>query len=499
MANKAVILTSQASETVPEADFSKAMKDHNAFGTAFVADGSLNVLSQPSPFDVESFKKLEDELKSLNATYIFQTMTTPINVADVQPFTLDEDDGTTKLAVFIEGDYDRYAKPGEVASAERQWFETVLKPMLGTYAEGAGESASIDGFFKWLEKPENAALIKESTATRGVIRLLSDSGEFKTFTKGTGFKVHPWGEVSHVEGEFPEKVEAPAKKSAVLGLFKKAAAAKAEEAPTEPAKPEPEKKEDDKIIIHKTEEPKKTETASVPSVPGLPAGKVWARPIRSVRNHNKTMKKTLENMLGALPKGWPSMDWFAVDAAKVKDSKNWELKEQGPIAEALTKAKNGKEDKLTAQAARAGLVPPKQQEDFKNIFMKSPEIVKAMETPTLPTIEELQAIENKDPTWYDKTGIHVQDTLNWPATKIEDLDRNYHELFRLRQQAITNMLIKQLREHPPAEKTKETPEEVVSEKTGTSEEEKRKNLANLNKDLVPPKKTSIFGNLKKTA
>lgn len=477
MANKAIILTKNIGQLPPDVACEKAMAGHNVIGAAFVEDGELIVQRQASPFDLETLKEFQNEYKGSAIITIFQTMDTPINEGNIQPFSVEED-GKTLLAVFIEGEYERYAKPKETASAERRWFDTAFMPLLKAYSEQKGEEASVKGFMDYLDDPAMRKTLEESTTGRGVIKVLAETGEIKAFSKGEGQFKSSWGEVSHgySEGEFPATEK---KASKFFGSRK----AKAEAPPAEVKPIEEKPKETDKTVVHKQEESKKTETASITPVLVARVGHVFARPIAEIRKHDKRMKGLLMGVLGGLPKGWKSMDYFEIPKDKV--NRNWELKDQTAISAALEDAKNGK------SSAQQGLIPPKMQEDFKKIFLESSDIKKTMQgVQTLPSIEQLQSDENKHPTWYDKTGIHVQHTFNWPRAKLDELASQYLPLYKLRAEAITNMLIKQMHEHP---KKEEIPsDDVVHEKSTTTPEQRQENLKNLNQDLVPKKK-GFFG------
>lgn len=483
MANKAVILTANQDRLPPDEVLETAAKGHTAIGTAFMDNGELIVQKQSSPFTTATVKELHDQTKAVALVTIFQQMETPIDEANIQPFEEKEDtsDGgtLTHLAVFVEGELPKYGIPKQPQTAERDWFEKAFLPLVKAYVE-TDKEPSIAGCMTYLRTQAVTGALKSSLGERGVIKVFAETGDILTIEKGESLTKGEWGDVS-----FSKEKEAPTT-AKVTSLFSKGKA-KTEDAPAPSPSKEPEPKKDDKTIIHQSEPEKKTETAVgvTGAYPPPPEGRVWARPVHSVRSHNKSFKKELQSMIGGLPKGWPTMEWFAVEKTKLPHKK-WELKDQGAISSALEKAKNGKE--FTAEDARKGLVPDGMQKDFKDKFL--PSIQKYVETPNLPTMEELQADENKHPTWYDKTGIHIQDSLNLPPNKLEELDRDYHALYVLRMRALTNLVVKSIHEHPP--KTQEVVENTIVEKTGTSDAERKKNLANLNKDLVKSNTKSLF-------
>jgi hypothetical protein len=496
MANAARILTKNQNQLVPDKAIEKAMEGHTAIGTAFVDEnGELVVQKQAAPFEAATFKQYQEEIKPHAIITVFQRLMAPINVAHVQPFVVEDEekDGslTTHVAIFVEGNLDKYALPKQPQTAEAQWFHKTFEPLVTAYGDTTKEP-TIAGFMDYLRLPDVKGALEASLEGRGCIKVLSETGEIMTFTSGDAAFKADWGEVSngYTEGTFPAKEESAAK-GKVKSLFggKGTITPKAQEPAPTPPKEEP-KKDDDKTVIHQPPAEKKTDTAVavIGADPQPPEGKVWARPVAKIRNHNKTLKKKVQGMLGGLPQGWPTMQWFAVDKAKLPH-RDWEIKGETAISSALEKAKNGDENRVTPEDMRKGLMPPQMQKDLMDKFL--PSVAKYTETPNLPTMEELQADENKHPTWYDKTGIHVQNTLGWPPEKVAELDRDYHAAFVLRQKAITSMLVKMIHEHPPAKKEDQEPE-IVPEKTGTTEEEKRKNLANLNKDLTAKKGRSLF-------
>ena len=495
MANKASIVTKNQNQIVPDTALDKVMVGHTAIGTAFIDNGELVVQKQPAAFEKGTFQEYQNEGRALAIVTIFQSMETPIDEANVQPFVeeTENEDGsfTTHFAVFVEGDLSKYALPKQPQTAEKQWFEKAFLPLLKAYAEQAKGDPTIAGFMDYLRLPAMKNSLEACFEGRGVIKVFAETGEILSFSKGAASFKADWGEVSsgYSEGTFPAQETETKKK--ITSLFAKAKP-KAEVAPAE-TKPAEEKK-DDKTVIHQPEPTPKTETAVISSATPDPGeGKVWARPVAMIRNNDKAMKKALNHLIGGNPKGWKHMEWFAVEKTKLP-AKNWEMKEETAFSAALDKAKNGKGPEITPEQMRQGMVPPKQQADFKEKFV--PSVAKYTESPNLPTMEELQADENKHPTWFDKTGIHVQDTLGWPSDKVAELDRDYHALFVLRQKAIVGLLVKMMHEHPPAKKEDEQPE-IAPEKTGTTEEERRQNLAKLNQDLTTKK--SLFSKFRKSA
>lgn len=490
MANKAIIVVKNKGQLIPDATVEKIIAGHTAIGTAFLDENNeLIVQKQAAPFALDTVKKYQDETKDIATVTIFQTMETPIDEANIQPFveeTEEENGGvTTHFAVFVEGDVSKYALPKQPQTAERQWFEKCFLPFLKSYSDFAGDKISIKGFMDYLSTMKSD--VEKTIEGRGAIKIIAETGEILTFAKGNEQFSAEWGNTSsgYSEGKFPAEAETTKK---VTSLFAKAKP-KAEQPAATPPK-------EDKTIIHQPDPEKKGDAAVItPVAPQAPEGKVWARPIAMIRNNDKAMKKALNDRHGGCPKGWKHMEWFAIDKNKLPH-KHWEVKDETAISSALTKAKNGDENKVTPEQMRQGLMPAQMQKDLKDKFL--PSVAKYTETPNLPTMEELQADENKHPTWYDKTGIHVQDTLGWPPAKVEELDRDYHAAFVLRQKAIVSMLVKMMHEHP-AKKEDTTEQETVPEKTGTTEDERRQNLANLNKDLTKTKTKSLFGGIRKSA
>jgi hypothetical protein len=467
MSNKAIVVTKNQGQLIGEAALSKAMEGHNAIGVAFVHEGELVAQKQPSPFDAESVKALQDEYKGNAIILCFQTLQSPINEEHVQPFEMADDDGT-QLAVFIDAEVGSYATPKQPQTAEYQWFEKVFKPMFAQYVEKQGDKASLDGFVQHMQLLSTKGDLGATLGKRGVVKVLAATGEISTFNVGEGMFKDVWGEVSHGYSERtfpPAEVEQSGAKKKVLSLFGKKTKAEEPAAPppVEPEKPAEEKPEGDKTVIHQPEPEKKAETAVV-ELPAAAArqGYIMARPKEQIRKNDKAMKKALGEVYNhGLPKGWKDTDWFEIPVAKLNNK--WEKRGETAISSALEKAKE-----MTPQKAQIGLVPETQMKAFKETFMTSPSITEHMKDPSLPTMEKMIQAENKHPTWFDKTGIHVQDTLGWPPEKVEDLEKNYHDLYILRRIAINNMLVKMMLEHPPAKKEEAPKTEQVKEKAKLS-------------------------------
>lgn len=448
----ATLLQKNKGQLIPKDVYEQASKDCNTMGVAFVmsSEDTKELVYQfrdhnDGVMDWDNFNSFQEEFKDEAVLFFLGEMKDGYFQEDVQPFVIIEDDGKGQVVAFIEGDYSNMVNTGSNRTPEYHMKDKVLVPALEKYLENSKEP-SLDGLMQYAGSPEVRKTILEASAGRCVVKLLAATGEITTFTRGAEAGRFDWGEISNP----PVKAEEPKKRS-FADMFKKKSEAKAEN-----KKPV----EEQKTVIHKVEEPKKTEAAVIDSA--APAGKVWARP--KAGTPDKAMKKWNEKFVGGLHKGWKDRPWVAIDP-KQADA-NTEFKDQ--MVAALAKAEAEKNSKssvpfvknldnkhIPSVASDVPIIPPTQLEAFKKTFLEHADIKKLMEgVQGIPTPEQLKAFEKKYPSFFEKTGVHIQQTLGWPHHKRADLCVNYPHLAAVLLSGVSNELCKMLNEHPNKEEEK---------------------------------------------
>lgn len=450
MANKANLLQRNTGQDVSEAAFNAASAGHNVFGCGMVVNGVLMTQHQDEPITYARFKELIQAFNDAAIICYFGTHSKDSSKDDIQPYCLG-DDKDTKLAVFLAGDYSSFARAGSSRPSEFHAHEKGVLPQFHKYYESvkAGEEVTIKGFMDYLESPDVSKAMINLSTSYGVLKIMGDTGEIKTYPQSQHYGKFPWGDMADVNGfeekSFPEKKEE--KSNPLANFFGKKVSPEASKTSVPPIKTEEKKV----VPIPEKKDDKKELTVEEVLLPGM----VMARPSTAL-NKDKTKQKWYQQKHGPnLIKDWQKRPWVAIKAEDVDQMT--EVKDLTAFQSALNKAIEMKEKQAeankAAQLLATTVVPPKMKEDFKNIFLQSKEISSTLEgVQTIPTIEALNDDEKKTPTFFDHTGLHVEQTLNWSMAKLEELHRDYLPIYKSLLKAYRVRLVKALREQPKKEK-----------------------------------------------
>lgn len=452
MANKANLLQRNTKQDISEAAFKAAADGHNVFGCGMVINGVLMTQHQDKPIAYEEFKSMIKEFNEAAVICYFGTHTKDTSKDDIQPYCLG-DDKDTKLAVFLAGDYSSFARAGSSRPSEFHAHEKGVLPQFHKYYESvkAGEEVTIDGFMSYLERPECAEHFIGMPTSYGVIKIMGETGQIKTYTQSKHYGKFPWGDLADVNG-FEEKGFPTGKEEEKINLLSNFFGKKVSTEASKTSVPAIKTEEKKVVDIPKKEEYKHKEL-TVEEL--LQPDMVMARPSSALNKDRYRQKWYQQKHNANLIRDWQKRPWVAIKAEDVDQMT--EVKDLTAFQSALNKAIEIKEklqeENKTAQLVASTVVPPKMKEDFKNIFLQSKEISSTLEgVQTIPTIEALNEDEKKIPTFFDHTGLHVEQTLNWSMAKLEELHREYLPIYKSLLKAYRVRLVKALREQPKKEK-----------------------------------------------
>lgn len=445
MAN-GTILQKNIDKIIPQQAYEKAMAMNPAVGSYVIVSVDENgmkelLIQSAEPMNTETFMDFQKEFQDrLLLVYLGDSKDQPFVLVDDG----EEENPEPEVVVLYEGDFSINRPPKAAAPAYTFMVDKVLKPLPQAYFESLSEDAepSVDGFMGYLDNTEVAtALHAVSGNSRHALKVLANTGEIKDFSNNQLGGKFDWGELSQLngysEGSFPAKEEAAATpaQSKFQKWFANKGKPKSEQQPEAPSK--------DKPAATPAAPPDK-EVPATKTDTAIPSGKVMARP-RSGMSHSDT-KTWYQKAVGYTPskqnsqQSWKDRPWVAVDSGKLP--KNSELQSGQPIAEAVVKASEKKlenkhipslmEQEQAKKAADIPVIPPAQLADFKAKFLEDPEIKKLMQgVQGLPTIEMLKSIEDKHPSFTQKTQQALVNVLQWPHHKRVDLCVNYAHLAAL--------------------------------------------------------------------
>jgi hypothetical protein len=441
-------------------------------GYAAFSDGAVLAERDGTPMSWEEFDEWQKGY--LNDTLLVHlgNYPTKFDSRDAQPLILfqegdgedtDPKDTDPSLLAFIEGDFSQTVPNSYQRSPESYINDEVLIPMLNAYFEKASDP-SIDDFLGTLntKQAEDNVL---GTCVRGEIKILGDTGEIKTFSKNALGGKFAWGSMSQTFGfGLSESGNELTNKGGFKKTFKKKGAA-AEVVKVEHTTEtkttitaDGNKTVEQKTVIHKQEETPKSDTVV------LKEGYVLARPMPGLTKSERKawINKRNNNQLIT---GWNSGNagegcpYIAVHKDNLGSVGKYQLKDETAISAALEKAKNGKS---AEQAADPRVIPETQNTAFKNVFQKSAQYTKVMSgVQGLPTMAELDEDEKKYPTFFDKTSLHLEETLRWSDDMKMDLIRNYPNIALAYMKALNRAVTKNLLEHPPKQTSAEKVEEAA--------------------------------------
>jgi len=400
----------------------------------------------------KQFMKLMDASKDNSLFLFFSDKSGKFDTKkDIQPFVLTDGDDAM-LAVFLEGDFPKYANPDGTRSDEGNFWEQFLEPML---VELAGDSKSLDDFYTKLRRKTFQDTLINSSHNRCVFGFLPLTGEPILFGNNELGKPYEWGNISDNMGfgEVKDKHIVAQAASAVAEVAKSTkrrffSASEASPAPevTPPVAPTaPETKHS--VPTPAPGDAPKTDTA-------ISAGSVWMAPPegaeRGVRNMwYRTFNSSHPNQL---PKEHDKRPKILVAPHHIEFAKR-PIKSANELKILVADMKNGSkiiapkdfkhahetiektpdiEVNVTGkQPASTQLkVVPQNVSDYIP-DMKNDEVTKAMELAVSfmgdpmqrPTLLDLQRIEEGWPKFSAKIGIPLADTMYWTPDQLMQLDK----------------------------------------------------------------------------
>lgn len=348
----------------------------------------------------------------------------------LQPFALHMDEHPF-IAYCIEGDFPRYAKPGEPETEEYYLHHDLITPSIMKafkYSVNAEGDPDLEKFDAELRDPTVTQNLLNTIAHRGAINFVPLTGEMISIGKNELGGEYEWGFTSNKfgYGDVASPVTKP-EASKKTGWWGKKAAATAPEAPVENTEKPP-------IIVNQpADTPPETETKvegyyetlTIPTNLGAKDKKIWIRKVTGASD---------------LPTGWRQMKSIQVFRAgpKPADVKTVLEKKQEPVKDLkdIGKAReHTAETKTPAEATKpkTGMDVASSSEVFRNTLTKSEkekletDLIRFMDykSDTIPNPQEIQRIEAKYGSFSKQTGVTVNDAAQWHPDKVFELVREY--------------------------------------------------------------------------
>lgn len=480
---------------IPEAFWIKVLETKpNVFGVAFTEDGvvglqggSIDQLDDP----LKSFQEVQEAYSGHEMLFWLDKFPEGYSEDDIQPYILNAaENANVYLAVFIQGDYKNFSHPGSTRRDEFFAIENTVQSSVDELIELT--DGDMERISKALGNPARKQAFENACASEGTIIVVCGNGDIHSYVKDPKQKsgLFEWGETTdtcgYSEGTFPEKEteaekesEKPPNKLAALLGKKKEIKGSPPPAPVQKTEAKKEEKVGETTIIRAGSVPPVTQKMVKWDVP-----KEWS---------NKMRKQIIQHSLGMLPPDWKTRTEITcpenkvprkVTSVVVKDFKEMgeQLKNgtatqtiQEKTAEKVANTELPKTvatEKLSGMAKLAaieqaredskepqhvhidGFVPAGQLKDFKEKFLGSVAIKDLLGKP-VPSLEEVQELERKIPTWSEKTGLDTEKAWNWPDTSLTILVQQYPDLakllikaYRMSDIKLKTMLNKQKLEQP---------------------------------------------------
>lgn len=271
-----VIVYKAAGQQVPEQYLKKVLdlnKSCYAYASADKENGVVALCNEPAEATLENIMELQFENKAEDLCMQFgNSQGQPVQPEDLQPFVLISDDGSPVLVAFLEGDFTGHHKTGSSHTNEYHFVNNFLLDQIGNiYEKADSDLAKTVSFF---EDEKNQPQFTNEFGERGMLLLLSSTGDMQAVAKGNDARQFDWGFTSNgygmFDGEYPVKEpEVPVSEPAKAAKPNKFANKKLSE--TAPSSPLPQQK----TAVPVT--PPKTDTAVGNVVTLKPGTEVWGR------------------------------------------------------------------------------------------------------------------------------------------------------------------------------------------------------------------------------
>lgn len=434
---QSVIVVKKAGQLIPAAFIEEVLKKNQ--GAAGYAVQAINEDDAETPeliTDTLDRSPTLEEVNELQRAYqkypvMFWFGNGQFSTESLQPFALHMNDYPF-IAYCIEGDFPRYAKPGDPETEEYHLHHELITPSIMKafkYSVNAEGEPDLEKFDAELRDPTVAQNLMNTVAHRGVFNFVPLTGEMISIGKNELGAEYDWGFTSN-KFDFGEASASQTTTPAKKGWW-----SRGKQEPKGSMKPEektaeaPKESEKPPVIVNQPKEtPPETETkvegwyetVTIPTNLGAKDKKIWIR---------KTTGKS------DLPEGWRNMKSIQVFRTGPKpevktETKPEEKKEPVKDLKDLGKAVS---EKKTEEPPKTGMDVAKNSEVFRNTLTKSEkekletDILRYMDytSGSIPNPQEIQRIEAKYGSFSKQTGVNLNDVAQWHPDKIFDLVTAY--------------------------------------------------------------------------
>lgn len=413
--NEATIIWKKAGHTIDDRYLLRVLKDRpSAIGTVVRMNDDLVVSHDRGVPDLETMKK------AIEAARDFETMLwlakivdqDPLKQEDIQPFVF-EQDGKNLLAIMVEGDFPKFAKPQSGTTDEGHFASDVIIPTLNDIAELANGD-----WDKFMEKLHGGLFEKQIMAHvghRGLLTVMPCIGETMSLAQNELGAEYEWGAVSNHHGFDPKAEEEQAPKEEPKKKFSFfSGKSKAEETPV---KEEPKKEEVKPVAVPSAP---KTDTAVINNgkgqyvdIPEKLTGKARKAHIRKIMGLSSADK---------LPDGWHEKSFKAfIPEAKIKD-----LKELGQAVQSKSTVREALQTKgnVSEYPTKSDAIPVISE---KQKLAVMDFVVKRLDANSNQTGDptKMQQLEKNAPTFSEATGVNLEDLFKLSFKDFRDLADTY--------------------------------------------------------------------------
>lgn len=193
-----VIIRRNAKGLIPEAYLTKALeKNPTGWGAAIVTDGKLQIAGGDN-LDLQLIQETIEMFKDSDITFYLCNSANAINADDIGPFTILHHNDEPQLVAFIEGKFPGYEKAGSSHPSEFHFAHEYLIPKMQDIYDMA--DGNLPKVMEHIKKPYFKGELLNSASPRGVITLVSTTGETLTIAKAEDSSEYSWGWVSQNYG-----------------------------------------------------------------------------------------------------------------------------------------------------------------------------------------------------------------------------------------------------------------------------------------------------------
>lgn len=435
--HKGVILQKDPDHLIPQGAYEAAATGCNVMGYAAVIEGELMPITDTKVMTWDEFNKFQEEFKAEPIIVFLGTYPKGYKEENVQPMVLVEDDvevvkdGKTETEIqalvvgFAEGDFGKFAKK-DGHSDEHHLFEELVKPIFDEYTQKNGDNSTIEGLMEFLEFDAQQKRLMGASSGRGVIKLMTSDNEIISFNNNKMGFVADWGSMSQHCGFGQEKAseETSTADKKKTGWWDKKKGQQTAAVETPPA--------------NNKEGP--TDQKSVKGISPPKDGHLF---VRSKQNRSHADKRTVyQDLCGFTPTaekhgvGYRQCPWVQAPISVIeKTTLSWDWFEfrddrwsSAFLDEQRTKKGQTKTETKYVQTAETKkeesadsllTVPTDEVEWMKKEFLTDEAIKKTMQgVQGIPTLDSIEAIEKKYPSFYQKTGHNIEEAFRWPPEKM---------------------------------------------------------------------------------